>query len=245
VAVSGATFYLGSFPPDHMIEYKVAIGIENAEAISFENVSTGVTIAEMVAESIGSVALLMDNPFREIDIKSLNFDIRILPKNIISHIWSVDLSDSRVKAGQQIKIEAVVESYLSEKKKHEFSLKIPDELPPGKYELIVCGSSEYEQHLRKAVPYRFMAQDLTSLIKALNDALSIERDKLYCLLVLPPSGVAVERAELPDLPATKALVLQNATRALRTQPYPQWIEKSLKTGTVVSDKKTMRITVEK
>ena len=86
---------------------------------------------------------------------------------------------------------------------------------------------------------------MSSLIKALNDTLGVKRDKLYCLLVLPPSGVALERAELPDLPATKAMVLQNDKRTLRTQLYPHWLEKSVRTGTVVADKKVMRITVEK
>jgi len=245
LAVAGAASYLGDFPPDHMIEYKVAIDAEPAGVISFENVSTGVAVTELIAESIGSVALLMNNPFKKVDIKSLNFDIRILPKNIISHIWSVDLSDSKVKAGGEVKVSVVVESFLAEKKKYQFSLKIPEQTNPGRYDLMVLGSSEYEQYLRKAVPYRFMAQDLTSLIKALNDALSIERDKLYCLLVLPPGGVAVERAELPDLPATKTLLLQNAKRALITQPYPHWLEKSTRTDTVVVDKKIMHITVEK
>jgi hypothetical protein len=249
VAVYGAAFYLGSFPPDHMIEYKVAIGIENPDTrgdkeIRFENVSTGSGVAEMISESVGSVALLMNNPFKEVDIKSLDFDIRILPKNIASHIWSVDLSDSEVQPGQEISLAVVVESYLSEKKKYQFSFKIPDQTPPGKYELIVCGSNEYEQFLRKAVPYRFLAQDFGSLITALNGALSIERDKLYCLLVLPPGGFAVERAELPDLPATKLLILQSAKRTLRIQPYPKWLEKSTKTGTIVVDRKVIPITVE-
>ena len=68
---------------------------------------------------------------------------------------------------------------------------------------------------------------------------------MYCLLVLPPQGVAVEQAELPDLPATKALVMQDAKRTLTIQPYQHWIEKSLETGTVIIDKKVMPITVEK
>jgi hypothetical protein len=244
-AVYGAAVSLGGFPPDHTVEYKVAINLEDADSISFENVSTEVTVAEMIAESKGSVLLLMNNPFKKVEIKSLDFDIRILPKNILSHIWSVDLSDSTVKAGQQIQIEVVLESYLSEKKEYQFSLEIPKELKHGKYELVVSGSFEYEKHLRKTVPYRFLAQDITSLIEALNEALSYERDKLYCFLVLPPSGIAVDRAELPDLPETKTMVLQDATRALRVQPYPRWLEKSLRTGTVVIDKETMHIIVEK
>ena len=55
----------------------------------------------------------------------------------------------------------------------------------------------------------------------------------------------MEREELPDLPATKVLVLQDAKRTLKIQPYQHWLENVVETGTVVIDKKTMRITVEK
>jgi len=209
------------------------------------NISASIGLTEMLRESVGSVALLLNNPYKKVDIKSIDFDISIAPKNIVSHIWSVDLSDLKVKAGQEIKIGVVVESYLAEKKEYQLRLKIPDQLNPGKYALTVCGSEEYERFLRKAVPYRFIAQNISSLIKALNDALGIKRDKLYCLLVLPPGGVAIEKAELPDLPATKALVLQNAKRTITTQPYQHWLETSVRTSTVIIDKKVMRITVEK
>ena len=243
--VSGAALYLGDFPLDHTIEYEVAIGLEDAEPIHFENVSTELGLAEMIAESIGSVVLLMNNPYGKVAISSIDFDVHIVPKNIVSHIWSVDLSDSKVKAGQEIKIGVIVESFLAGKKKYDFSVKIPDELAPGRYDLTICGSSEYERFLRKAVPYRFVAQDMPSLLEALNNALGVPRDKLYCLLVLPAGGVTVERAELPDLPATKVLVLQSAKRTVRIQPYPHWLEKSLETGAVIIDKRTIRVTVER
>jgi hypothetical protein len=245
LAVAGAALMLGDLPPDHMIEYKVVIDIDDAESITFENVSTSLGLAEIIVESVGSVTLLMNNPYKEVDIKSIDFDIRIVPKNIISHIWSVDLSDSKVKAGQNIDITVLVESVLAGKKKYQYSMKIPEDLAPGKYELTVCGWRDYGQFLMKAVPYRFIAQSMPDLIEALNYSLRIDRDKLYCLLVLPPGGVTVEQAELPDLPATKALILQNTKRALKIQPYQHWLERSLKTGTIIIDKKVLRITVEK
>ncbi len=86
---------------------------------------------------------------------------------------------------------------------------------------------------------------MTSLLEALNNILHVKRDKLYCILVLPSGGVAVEKAELPDLPATKILILGDAKRTLTTRPYQHWLEKDLQIGTVVIDKKTMTITVEK
>jgi len=244
-AVAGAAFQLGDFPPDHMVEYKVAIGLEDAESINFKNVSTAQGLSELIMESVGSVALLMNNPYKEVGIESIDYDIHIAPKNIISHIWSLDLSNSRVKAGENIRIGVVVESVLAGKKKYQCTLEIPEDLAAGKYELTVCGSPDYERFLLKAVPYRFIAQSVPDLIEALNYSLGISKTKLYFLLSLPPSGVTLEQAELPDLPETKALVLQNAQRALTIQPYQHWIEQSLETGTVVIDKKVTKITVEK
>jgi hypothetical protein len=243
-AMAGAALYLGDLPPDHMIEYKVTINVEGAEPVTFENVSTGMGLAEVLMESAGSVALLMNNPYKEVNINSIDYDVRIVPKSIISHIWSVDLSDSEVRAGEEIEVGVVVESVLAGKKKYQFRLKIPKDLSPGKYELSVCGVEDYEQFLRKVVPYRFIAQNLPGLVEALNNSLRINRARLYCVLALPPRGVTVEEAELPDLPATKALVLQNVKRTLRAQPYQHWLENSLETGTIVIDKKVLYVTVE-
>lgn len=244
LAVAGAAFYLGSFPTEHTIEYDAAINVENKDLITFKNVSSGLGLNQFLAEGIGSVMLLMNNPFKTVDIESIEFNLSILPKNINSGIWSVDVSDTVVKAGDNIKIEAIVDSYLAEKIEYQFQMEIPEDLEPGKYELIVCGSQEYERFLAKTVSYRFMATSMPALIEALNNALSIPRDRLYCILVLPPSGVALEKSELPDLPATKAMILQDAKRTLRIQPYQHWVEKSIQTGTVVADKKVLRITVE-
>lgn len=244
-AVSGAALYLGDLPPDHTIEYKASIGVEGFEAITFENVSTGLGLAQIMLEARSAVALLMNNPYKNARIESIQFDIRIVSKDITSHIWSADLSDSKVKAGDQLEIELVIESVYAKKKKYKLNLEIPEDLPPGKYELTLCGSRDYEQFLLKAVPYRFIAQSLPDLVKALSDTLQVKRDKLYCLLTLPPGGITLEKAELPDLPATKAMILQSAKRPMRVQSYPHWLEKSLETGTVIIDKKVMHIIVEK
>jgi hypothetical protein len=55
----------------------------------------------------------------------------------------------------------------------------------------------------------------------------------------------MQKAELPDLPDTKVMLLQSPKRTLQAQPYMHWLEKSINTETVVLDKQTMAITVEK
>jgi len=244
LVVAGAALSRGELPPENTIAYKGVIDVAGFGPIIFENVSSGFDLAEMTADSVGPVAMLMNNPYEEVEVRSLEFDIQIMSKSTVAHIWSVDLSDSKVKAGRTIEITVVVESVLGGKKKYECSLRIPDELAPGEYNLIVSGGHGYGRFLKKAVPYRFVPQSLPGLVEAMNNVLAVKRDKLYCLLVLPAGGIAVEKAELPDLPATKALVLQDGKRTLSIWPYSHWLEQAIETGTVVVDKKVMCITVE-
>ena len=245
MALAGAAMQHGDLPPEHMVEYKVDIGLENNEPVTFENVSSGMGLNEVISECYSAVGMLMNNPYQRVDIESVDCHIFIASESIISHIWSVDLSDTRVKAGAEIEITAVLESVLAGKKQYQWSMEIPETLEPGKYELTICGYRDYEQFIAKAAGHRFVAQSLPGLIEALNHSLQIDRDKLYCLLSLPPGGVIIEKAELPDLPATKALLLADSKRALRVRPYSHWIEKNLDAGSIVTDKKTLQITVEK
>ena len=187
----------------------------------------------------------MNNPFKTVDIKSIEFDLAIVPESVIAHIWSVDLSDSSVKPGQTVDVSVVVESWLSRKRSYRYKLRIPENLPPGSYELIISGAENYQKFLRKAAPYRFTADDLPSLIDAVNNIVNIRRDNLYFVLALPPGGLTIQKALLPDLPLSKALVLTDVKRTLETMPYQHWIEDKLHTGSVVIDKKSVQITVEK
>ena len=245
MAVAGAVLQLGDLPLDHTIEYKVAIGIRNAEPVTFENVSSSVGLNEIIIESYSALGLLMNNPYQSVEIESITFDLRITPQSIISHIWAVDLSDSQVKAGQPVEVGVIVESVLAGKRKYRCRLNIPEDLAPGKYELTVCGQRDYEQFLVKSVPHKFIAQSLPGLIDALNYSLRIDRNKLYFILALPPGGVVLENAELPDLPATRVLVLQDAKRVLRMLPHSHWLEQSQDIERIVIDKNVLRITVEK
>ena len=242
-SVLGAVFQAGDLGPENMIEYDVRIGVLGSEPIVFKNVSTQLGPGELISESIGAILLLLNNPYKEVEITGLDFDISIKAKNIISHIWSADLLASTVKAGGQVDIDVIVESVLAGKKKYDFCLKVPDSLSAGRYELIVCGGLGYEQFLREAAAYRFVPENFDSLVDIINRILAVRRDRLYCILVLPSGGVTVEGAELADLPGTKALVLGDKKRTLQVLPYRHWVEKSFPVGDVVIDRKVMSVLV--
>lgn len=250
-ALLGAGLMRGSLPPEHMLEYKAAIGIgdhpdmPSSRTISFENISSEQSFSEFVSEAAGPVALLMNNPYSKVDITSLNFEVKILPKNNLSTIWSMKLSDSTVRPGRTIDVSVVLQSYMAEKTTSVMKLKIPDDIEPGTYKITVAGAYEYEKFLRKNRPQNFMAHNLTTLIDAIDNIVSVHRDKLYLILSLPPGGIVIQQTELPDLPPTKALLLQNPKRTIKTQPYQHWIQKVISIDTIVLNRKNMTITIEK
>ncbi len=243
-AVAGAALRVGSLPPEHTIEYTTAIHLDDGQSVRFGNTSASDDLTDSVSEIVGAVALLMNNPYGSPKIQSMDFDARIRTDNIASHLWSIDVVDPAIKPGEEIEVNVVIESYRAQKKKYQIKLPVPKNVAPGKYGLMLCGAQEYERFLAKTVPYRFIATNYQTLVDALNLALNIPRTRLYCVLVLPPEGITLDKAELPDLPGTKSVVLQSEKRALRVQPYPHWIEKIVETGTVIGDREIVPIVVE-
>ena len=84
-------------------------------SIVSRNVSNGLSTVQMASEASSAVALLMNNPYEEVTVESMEFDIRILPKDITSHIWSANVSDTNVRAGDKVGIDVVIESVLTPK----------------------------------------------------------------------------------------------------------------------------------
>jgi hypothetical protein len=244
-ALSGAAYQVGTFPLDHSLQYRGTVELEDGKSIQFENTSTNLELLELAAEVNGALALLMNNPYGSAAVKALRFDLQVYPKNITSYIWSVDVADTKVKPGETVEAQVVIQSFLKEKRKYQVRIDVPENLAPGKYNLMFLGVYEYENFLRKSAPFRFLATNYKTLVEALNMALNVNRTKLYCLLTLPPSGITLEKAELPDLPGTKALVLQSDRRPVAAAPYLRWAEKTIETGTVIADKEVVPITVEK
>ncbi len=250
-ALIGASRMRGPLPPEHLLKYKASISVETTAnlshpvVISFENISSGQSFGEFVSEAAGPVALLMNNPYSKVDITSLNFEVQILPENKLSNIWSATLSDTKARPGETIDVTVVLQSYMSEKTLITMKLKIPAHLAPGEYKITIAGAYGYEKFLRKNEPHKFMSQNLSTLIEAINNIVSIRRDRLYLTMTLPSGGVVIQQAELPDLPQTKSLLLQSPKRTIKTQPYRHWVEESIGIDTVVLNRKIMTITIER
>ncbi|MDD5134379.1 MAG: SpoIVB peptidase S55 domain-containing protein [Phycisphaerae bacterium] len=242
--IGGTTKMLGDLPTDHSIQYKTRIGIKGYAPIVLENFSSRVDIADYLADSIGALTLIMNNPYDRCRISSLDFEVKILPKTAISHIWSFDISDVTVKPGQTITAKTTIEAYLAGHKTYKTEIKIPENIPEGNYKIIAGGMDEYLQFATSAAPYKYTPENLPSLINIVNDIGNAQANNLYIVMITPPGGIAIENAELPQLPLSKAILLDSEKRSLPTTRTVQWIEEKIPVDTIVLDARELNITVK-
>lgn len=243
IALQGAAEQYGDLPPEHSIRYKTDIKFNSGQSLSFDNVSTDSDVQELIVENVVPVSMLMNNPFKDVKIDSVSCSMQQYDKSIASQIWSLNLSHSQAKPGQKVLVDVGIESIRSHKKKYTFELDIPENLKNDKYEVIICGGYGYLEFLRKTAEQRFIAADMKSLIEALNLILNVRRDRLYCILMLPKGGITLDKAELPDLPDTKSLIMIDSKRMINVSSYQNWIEKSIPIDTIVLDSQKLEITV--
>lgn len=242
-ALQGAALVKGDLPPEHLVRYDSRIQTSEGQ-ISTRDISTGRGISPLVVQTVSTVGLLMDNPFKPVEISSVEYDLDIQPENISAAVWSVDLSSSTIAPGEQLDIAITLQRYHARRKTYKCKLSIPATLKPGKYKLTVTGPTAYKQFLSKAAPYRFTAENLPTLIEALKNVASIRRDSIYIIVELPGEGLTIQTKTLQDLPASKALLLADNIRTLQVQPYQHWLEQKIPVDSIVTGSETLEINVE-
>jgi hypothetical protein len=124
-------------------------------------------------------------------------------------------------------------------------MTIPKDILPGNYKLIAGGINDYIEFVINTAPYKYTPQNLPSLISILNDVGNIQRTNLYMVFILPANGIALENAELPELPLSKAMLLNSDKRSMPTMPTVKWLEEKIPIDSIVIDSRMIDITVEK
>ena len=242
--ISGAGLMKGTLPNEHSVSYKLKVGLDGFDPIIFEDVSTGSGLRELTVNAVGFVSMLMSNPFEQVDITSIDIEMSITAKDTQAHIYSVEISDKTLKAGDSVDLNIALERYKAPKSYYTATVEIPDDTQPGQYSIIVAGGSEYEQILQNLTPHKYTAYSLPTMIDAIHNISTIKHNKIFLVMQLPPKGVTIMEKELPDLPTTKMLLLANPKRSTEIKPYNHWIETSINTDMVISGGREIKIIVE-
>jgi len=242
--IGGAALAKGDLPPEHSVRYEARIRAKNAPEINVANISTDSSLTDVLREVVAPTSMLINNPFRKVDIESIDVAVTIDQKSQAGSMEGFAVSRNRLKAGESIEATAEVRLFRSGSRKYSWQVTIPKELPPGACRLMVMGPDAYLKFLVQAAPYRFSATSFDGVMSVIRNVLAVRRDRLYSVLLLPSGGLTIERTVLPDLPAGKAVLLADPSRTFRVQPFQQWNEQQIPVEGIVSDARAVDITVE-
>lgn len=244
MAITGAGQMQAEFPPEHTISYQGRIAVRGFEPLQIQNISSGAELREAALEMSSAVGMLLNNPFEEVVIESIEIDFQIGPEDKLSNIWSAGVSQVAAKPGQTLSASVVLNSRRSEETKVDISIDIPEGLAKGKYSLLILGASQYQQFVSKMAPQRLLAVDLNTLHDALQRTFDIPRNRLYCVMQVPATGLVMRQYELADLPPTKMILMQDSKRIAPVQAYNNWIENSIGIDRIVEGTVEIELTVE-
>jgi hypothetical protein len=244
IVLDGAANMQGPMPLEHTIRYSGQIALEGAEALVIDNVSSGRQTSEMGRELYSAVGLLLNNPFGEVNINSINMKVQMEPADTTASIWAVDVNRTNVHPGQTIAASVVLRSYRSQDETVTVDLEIPETLAPGRYKIQIMGGDDYQSFVSNMSPQRFRAVDLKSLKTALSTLLENRRDRLYAVVEIPASGVVIRQHELGQLPGTKTLLMQDSKRLQPLEAYRAWAENHIEMDKIVQGAAEIEITVK-
>ncbi|HOQ05266.1 MAG TPA: SpoIVB peptidase S55 domain-containing protein [Anaerohalosphaeraceae bacterium] len=244
VVIMSAALYYGDLPQEHSLEYQGTVEIEGEEPIQFKNISTDSEALVPASEISGIANLLMNNPYRPAGIRSVELSLRISGRSRAAEIWAAELSDDKPKPGRSVTVRAVLESFRTDKTVHSIHLPIPAELKAGTYMLQVLDREEYLAFLQKASPHQFTAEDLPSMLEAVRRIVQMPRNQLTAVLLLGRGGIAIRHQDLPDLPSSRVLLLQDNRRFTPAMPLQNWIQTQITMDWVPSGNITVPIQIE-
>jgi len=244
MVLNGAVTMQGELPLEHTIRYSGQIALEGGTSIVIDNVSSGRQMSDVGQEFYSAVGLLMNNPFEEVKVDSIDVKMSVEPVDTTASVWAVNVDQTTVHPGETMTASVVLRSHRSQEQTVDVDLQIPETLKPGTYKVQILGPSEYQSFVSKAAPQRFRAVDLDSLETVLVRRLEDRRDRLYAVMPIPASGVVLRQHELGELPGTKMLLMQDSKRLQPVEAYKAWTENSIVLDKIVQGGAEIEITVK-
>jgi len=244
--ILNALLMRGELPRENTIHYQMKMDFDGAESLEFENYTSGTYgWNNMLSEILSTVALMLDNPWEKVKLTGVQTRMEVQAQETVGYVKSVKLGQRIYHPGQTVQAQLVVEPLRQKEKTLEVSMKLPEDLAPGKYKISVGSESIYRRQIQLAQPHRNIAFKSDDIQRILQERLLIDRRSVYMSMVLPRQGVALEDQNFVDLPGSKTILLTDKSRGLITTAFRPLVTASKSTEYVIAGGKIFEVEVRK
>ena len=203
ICLFSSLFMKGYPPPQHTLQYKVTVVTDKGDVIRLEGITTSQTwwsLWTFFDAVTGTVSSLMYNPFQPVRIKQVTAEVDIKNGDRTAVIHSVRLLDVKVAPGKPARVRVELRPYRKPAATIDIEILIPEDLPEGVYSVEITDADGALQAEANAAPPEFDPSNYSELLKLLRR--QYPANKIYALIALPHTGLAVRGTPLRNLPAS-------------------------------------------
>lgn len=240
---ASAILQRGGLPRKHTLKYHVEMDLDGVDRISFDNISSGVGPKHVIDDVLSPLALLLNNPWKEVKVTGAQMEVSISDEDSIAVIKSARLGRRLYRPGETVRVQLTLEPWRRGVQTYELTLPLPKNLAEGTYKINVGGEREYRQQLRTAQPQRYRAFNAGDVQRILLERLCLGRNNLYMAMILPGEGLALENESLPALPPSRAMMLTDKSRRRASSPFRPLAEAQIATDFMVVGGESFEIEV--
>jgi hypothetical protein len=199
-------------PREHTLRYSIEIAFKDLGVFRSSNISSQSGAFAVASDAMMPTGALLDNDFGKAKVERMSVEIAIEPKAHAATIERAELSCNRVKPGETLEVRVLWRPYRESSVAQSYTLKLPDDLPEGNYELTVCSSRGHLAALSGERPYLFRAESMKQMLDAMNYIARFQDDHVYLRLGLPTGGLSVGKDTMPEMPSFRRRILADAKR---------------------------------
>jgi hypothetical protein len=186
---------------------------------------------------------LLLNPYREVEVESLDYELEVRPGFQAAVIESVRASRDQVEPGGEVTIYVRLIEYRGEEKVQAVQLKVPDTALPGsQIEVLVCDASTNRAARSGLDPALYAPRDFDGVVRMLS---TVDRNtSLIVRASVTKTGLRYVGEAMPDLPPSAMSIMQQMGEEWRAAPLTTDLEQAVPTPWVLEGSATLTLNVK-
>ncbi len=179
---------------------------------TFSGFSGGRAPQALYGQVAAAVSLLTQNPYRPLRIQRIDCETTIHAGRRSADIEAIELASEVYAPGDTLRAKVFVRPYKGQLQTVRVALKLPEDLPEGRYTATWCDDlSSVRQDIRDN-PSLNNPQNIDQIVDMVRTQLSAKRSNLVVRVPLGATGVSLAGKDMPQLPASMVQILGNSRR---------------------------------
>ncbi len=178
------------------------------------------------------------NDISDMKVEKCNFEIDIIPEIDYYYIDNAEIKQKNYSPGENLNVRVRLKRYKGDYINRNITLKIPDNMRNGQYNIIIANEGSLISQLRSAFPYYYSINNIEDLIYWGN--YKTDDKKLVCALLVPKRGTIFNDKKLDNFPEIYSGFFQLSTEKTL---FPEIFQNFVKLDATVFGNVRLNLTV--